>query len=166
LYLVVARIGRAHGVRGEVTVEVRTDLPEERFFIGARLRTDPESKGPLTIASVRDQSGTLILSFEQAKNREAAETLRNTLLLADVNPKDVNTSPNDFHISQIIDARVHDKNGVEIGRVVDVLALPAHDTLVIEVAGKEILIPFIKKYVPEVSIERREIKVDQWQEFQ
>jgi 16S rRNA processing protein RimM len=49
LLLVVGRIGRAHGVRGEATIEVRTDSPEERFAIGSILKTDPEDKGPLKI---------------------------------------------------------------------------------------------------------------------
>jgi 16S rRNA processing protein RimM len=159
LLLVVARIGRAHGVRGEVTVELRTDVPEERFFIGAQMKTDPAERGPLTIASVRDHSGTLVLSFKEASDRNSVEKLRNTLLLAEVDPTDSNTSPDDFHISQIVGATVIDEVGRRRGVVIDVLALPSQDTLVVDAEGKEILIPFVKAYVPEISIKDREIKV-------
>ena len=79
MLLVVGRIGRAHGVRGEVTIEVRTDFPEERFQIGAKLQTDPSERGPLTISSARDHSGILVLSFEEAKDRNEVEKLRNKI---------------------------------------------------------------------------------------
>ena len=53
MLLVVGRIGRAHGVLGEATIEIRTDLPQDRFIVGALLQTDPVANGPLTI----DQRG-------------------------------------------------------------------------------------------------------------
>ncbi|MFM2160378.1 MAG: hypothetical protein RLY39_909, partial [Actinomycetota bacterium] len=64
MQLVVARIGRAHGVLGEATIEVRTDQPEDRFCIGSVLATEPTTFGPLTITSVRDHNGTLLLGFK------------------------------------------------------------------------------------------------------
>lgn len=159
MLLVVGRIGRAHGVRGEVTIEVRTDNPDERFEIGSRLITDPEANGPLTIASARNHSGTLVLSFEEARDRNAVEKLRNTMLLAEVDPADANISPDDFHISQILGSSVIDENGVKRGVVVDVLSLPAQDTLVVNSDAREILIPFVTAYVPDVDIAKREIHV-------
>lgn len=146
-------------MRGEVTVELRTDLPEERLYVGASLQTDPASHGPLTITSARNHSGTLVLSFAEAKDRNAVEKLRNTLLLAEVDPTESNTSPNNFHISQIIGCGVIDESGISQGIVIDVLSLPSQDTLVIEKEGKEILVPFVKAFVPEISIESREITV-------
>jgi len=80
LLLVVGRIGRAHGVRGEATIEVRTDNPEERFAIGSILKTDPEDKGPLKITGAKVHSGTLLLSFEGYSDRNAVEKLRNVLI--------------------------------------------------------------------------------------
>jgi len=82
--LVVGRIGRAHGVLGEATVEVRTDLPEERFYVGAQFTTDPAKFGPLTIESARGHNGVLLLKFTTIKDRTAIEKLRDVLLLADV----------------------------------------------------------------------------------
>jgi 16S rRNA processing protein RimM len=153
--LVVGRIGRAHGVRGEATVEIRTDNPDARFYIGAKLTTDPKEKGPLVIKDLKVHSGTLLLSFEGVEDRTAVERLRNVLLLAEVDPKDSNVSEDDFHISQIIDCKVIDENGKAWGVVVDVLQLPAQDTLVIKVDGREVLVPFVKAYVPKVDIDNK-----------
>ena len=89
-------------MRGEVTVEIRTDNPEERFEIGSMLQTDPANKGPLKIRDARFHSGTLLLTFEGFADRNSVETLRNVLLLAEVDPRQVNTSEDDFHISQIV----------------------------------------------------------------
>ena len=165
MLLVVGRIGRAHGVRGEVTVEVRTDSPDERFKIGQILKTDPESNGPLIIESIRNNSGTLLLSFKNFNDRNAVEKLRNTLILAEVDPTQSNTSENDFHISQIVGAKVVDRNGKTLGLVKDVLSLPAQDTLVVDSDGAEVLVPFVKSYVPVVSIERAEITVENFEEL-
>ena len=165
MLLVVGRIGRAHGVRGEVTVEVRTDSPDERFKIGQILKTDPESNGPLIIESIRNNSGTLLLSFKNFNDRSAVEKLRNTLILAEVDPTQSNTSENDFHISQIVGAKVVDRNGKNLGLVKDVLSLPAQDTLVVDSDGAEVLVPFVKSYVPVVSIERAEITVENFEEL-
>ena len=159
MLLVVGRIGRAHGVRGEVTIEVRTDNPEARFDVGSRLATDPVGNGPLTIASARNHSGTLVLSFNEASDRNAVERLRNTLLLAEIDPADANISPDDFHISQIVGCTVIDENGSKVGEVLDVLSLPSQDTLVVKTDAREILIPFVTAYVPDIDISKREIRV-------
>ena len=62
--VVVGRIGRPHGVRGDVTVEVRTDDPDLRFVPGAVLRTDPADRGPLTVTGRRWHRDVLLLQFE------------------------------------------------------------------------------------------------------
>jgi len=160
LLLVVGRIGRAHGVRGEVTVEIRTDDPDSRFAIGTTLATDPENKGPLTIRDARFHSGTLLLSFNGFDDRTSVESLRNVLLLSDVNPKEANATEDDFHISQIVGSSVIDGEGIDWGLVVDVMHLPAQDTLVIDHNGREILVPFVKAFVPKVDIDKKIITVN------
>ncbi len=159
MLLVVGRIGRAHGVRGEATVEVRTDNPEERFYIGAELATDPKEKGPLVIRDVKVHNGVLLLAFQGYEDRTAVEKLRNVLLLAEVDPSEANVSEDDFHISQILDCQVVDETGKEWGVVTDVLQLPAQDTLVVNYGGKEVLVPFVKAYVPTVDIENKKLIV-------
>jgi 16S rRNA processing protein RimM len=142
-------------VRGDATIEVRTDNPESRFVVGAKLQTDPADKGPLVIRDVKVHSGTLLLSFEGVEDRTAVEKLRNVLLLADVNPAESNISEDDFHISQIVDCSVVDEHGKEWGTVVDVLQLPAQDTLVVKSGNIEILVPFVRAYVPEIDLAKK-----------
>lgn len=153
-------------MRGEVTVEIRTDDPDARFEIGSMLQTDPANKGPLKIRDARFHNGTLLLNFEGFADRNSVETLRNVLLLAEVDPRQVNTSEDDFHISQIVGCSVVDEAGVNLGTVKDVLNLPAQDTLVIESNGKEILVPFVRTFVPTVDIERKLIRVSHMERLQ
>jgi 16S rRNA processing protein RimM len=77
----VGRIGRAHGILGEATIEVRTDEPERRFAVGSEVLTET---GKLVISSARVHNGILLLGFEGIKNRNEIENLRNTLLYAEV----------------------------------------------------------------------------------
>ncbi len=161
MLLVVGRIGRAHGVLGEATIEIRTDLPDERFFVGARLVTDPVSNGPLTIESVRDHNGILLLKFEEVKDRTAIERIRDTLLLADIDLVEdhLSGSADEYHVQQLIGCDVVDVDGVKLGVLADVLNLPGQDLLAIQSATGELLLPFIAEFVPEVDIENRRIVV-------
>jgi 16S rRNA processing protein RimM len=152
-------------VRGEATIEIRTDVPDARFYEGAILETDPKDKGPLTIKEVKVHSGTLLLSFAGVNDRTAVEKLRNVLLLAEVNPEDSNVSEDDFHISQIIDCQAVDESGTELGVVIDVLQLPAQDTLVVLHNQREILIPFVKAYVPTVDINNKKLVINNFAEL-
>lgn len=152
-------------MRGEVTIECRTDRPDERFYDGAVLATDPHARGPLTVTSVRDHNGTILLTFKDIVDRNTAETLRNTLLLAEIDPAQSHDSADDFHLSEIVGCTILDSSGKRRGEVVDVMALPAHDTLVVEIEGVEILIPFVKRYIPDVRIDQHEIVVEDLEDF-
>jgi len=159
MLLTVARIGRVHGVLGEVTIEVRTDEPDERFFVGSVLATEPASFGPLTISSVRDHNGILLLGFNGIKDRNSAEKLRDVLLVADVDVDAQSEDEDDFHIQQLLGCRVVTEAGVEVGLVTDVVPLPGQDLLAIDRAGKELLIPFVRSIVPQVDVKNKVITV-------
>ncbi len=159
MLLTVARIGRVHGVLGEVTIEVRTDEPDERFFIGSVLATEPASFGPLTITSVRNHNGILLLGFQGILDRNAAEKLRDVLLVADVDVNAEGFDEDDFHIQQLLGCRVVTESGTEIGLVTDVVPLPGQDLLAVDNAGKEILIPFVRAIVPTVDVKNKLITV-------
>ena len=148
-------------MRGEATIEIRTDDPDSRFAIGNTLQTDPSNKGPLTIRDARFHSGTLLLSFNGVDDRNAVEVLRNFLLMADVNPEDANISDDDFHISQVVGCKVLDSSAKEWGVVTDVLHLPAQDTLVINYDGREILVPFVKTFVPTIDVDKKVIIINE-----
>ncbi|MGW1596532.1 ribosome maturation factor RimM [Streptomyces sp. NPDC002343] len=153
MQLVVARIGRAHGIKGEVTVEVRTDEPELRLAPGAVLATDPASAGPLTIATGRVHSGRLLLRFEGVTDRNAAEALRNTLLIAEVDPEELPEDEDEFYDHQLIDLDVVAEDGTEIGRITEISHLPSQDLFIVERPdGSEVLIPFVEEIVTEIDL--------------
>ena len=160
MLLVVGRIGRAHGVLGETTVEVRTDLPEERFYTGAVLTTDPVHFGPLTIESARGHNGVLLLKFREIKDRTAIEQLRNVLLMAEVDVEEDFDNEDDFHVQQLLGSKVITVGGVEVGILSDVINLPGQDLLAVDSPHGEILIPFVTEIVPVVDVKNKTITID------
>ena len=158
--VVVGRIGRPHGVRGEVTVEVRTDDPDLRFVPGAVLRTDPPERGPITITGVHWHSGTLLLRLEGVDSREAAEAVRNTELVVAVADLPEIEDPDSYYDHQLVGLTARLPDGTDIGRVT-VIRHEAQDLLVVRRAdGGEALIPFVSAIVPTVDLEGGFIVVD------
>ncbi|MFF6998134.1 ribosome maturation factor RimM [Streptomyces sp. NPDC008313] len=161
MQLVVARVGRAHGIKGEVTVEVRTDEPELRLAPGAVLATDPASAGPLTIETGRVHSGRLLLRFAGVRDRNGAEALRNTLLIAEVDPDEAPEDPDEFYDHQLMDLDVVTVDGTEVGRITEISHLPSQDLFVVERAdGSEVLIPFVEEIVTEIDLEEQRAVID------
>lgn len=159
--LVVGRIGRAHGITGEITVEVRTDEPELRFAPGTVLHTEPAGSGPLSVESGRAHSGRLLLRFAGVRDRTAAEALRGTLLLADVDPDELPDDPEEFYDHQLIGLAVRTVAGAEVGEIAEVAHLPYQDLLVVRgPGGGEVLVPFVAEIVPEVDVARRLAVID------
>ncbi|MFG2523854.1 ribosome maturation factor RimM [Streptomyces sp. NPDC048527] len=161
MQLVVARIGRAHGIKGEVTVEVRTDEPELRLGPGAVLATAPASTGPLTIETGRVHSGRLLLRFEGVRDRTAAEALRNTLLIAEVDPEELPEDEDEFYDHQLMDLDVVTTDGVEVGRITEISHLPSQDLFIVERPdGSEVMIPFVEEIVTEIDLEEQRAIID------
>ncbi|GAA0323193.1 ribosome maturation factor RimM [Streptomyces turgidiscabies] len=161
MQLVVARVGRAHGIKGEVTVEVRTDEPELRLPPGAVLATDPASVGPLTIETGRVHSGRLLLRFEGVHDRTGAEALRNTLLIADVDPEEMPEGEDEYYDHQLMDLDVVLVDGTEVGRITEISHLPSQDLFVVERAdGSEVYIPFVEEIVVEIDLEKQRAVID------
>ncbi|MGN9838701.1 ribosome maturation factor RimM [Nonomuraea sp. H19] len=160
MQLVVGRIGRPHGVRGDVTVEVRTDEPERRFAVGTSITTDPADKGPLVIAGRRWHKGMLLMTFEGVAGRDAAEELRGTMLVIDSAEVEPSDDPDEFHDHQLIGLAVETVSGDPVGEVEDVLH-HGQDLLVVRRKGQDdALIPFVKALVPEVDLEAGRLVVD------
>ena len=158
--VVVGRIGRPHGIRGEVTVEPRTDEPDARFAPGAVLQVD----GPvrqLTVGRAHWHSGRLLIAFEGVDDRDKAEALRGVLLEVDRAPDETPADPEEFYDSALVGCAAVDPVGALIGTVLDVVHLPAQDLLDVEtVSGRRALIPFVAEIVPTVDIAERRIVVD------
>lgn len=155
--LLVGRIGRAHGILGEATIEVRSDEPDRRFGIGAKLQSDEH--GELTIISGRVHNGILLLGFAGYTDRNQIEKLRNVLLYADVDIDEEREDEDDFHVLQLIGCTAVLENGEIFGEVTDVINLPGQDLLAIKTANAESLIPFVRQLVPIVDVEARRVVV-------
>jgi 16S rRNA processing protein RimM len=153
----VGRIGKAHGILGEATIEVRTDEAEERFAIGAVLETD--NHGNLIVASARVHNGILLLGFQGIEDRNSIEALRNELLYADVDIQAPGIDEDDYHVLQLIGCTAYLVDGDEFGIVTDVLNLPGQDVLVIKNAESEVLIPFVHQLVPVVDVKEKRMTI-------
>ncbi len=158
--VVVGRIGRPHGVRGEVTVEVRTDDPDLRFAPGAVLRTEPTDRGPLTIAACRWHREVLLLAIDGVESREAAEELRNTELHVPVADLPALEDPNVYYDHQLVGLTARLPDGTELGTVSAVRHEGADLLVVRRVEGGELLVPFVTAIVPTVDVPGGVVVVD------
>jgi 16S rRNA processing protein RimM len=160
--VIVGRIGRPHGVRGDLVVGVRTDEPDARFVVGARLDTDPAGVGPLTVAAVRWHSGELVVRFTGITDRTVAGGLTGTWLSVDSQTLDAPQDPDEFRDHQLIGLTVRTKDGDVVGVVADILH-HGQDVLAIRPAADprgELLVPFVKAIVTEVDIAGGTLVID------
>jgi 16S rRNA processing protein RimM len=153
----VGRIGKAHGILGEATIEVRTDEAEDRFAIGAVLET--ENHGNITVVSARVHNGILLLGFDGIDSRNAIEALRNELLYSEVDIDAPGIDEDDYHVLQLIGCKAYLVDGDEYGEIAEVLNLPGQDVLVIKNKDGETLIPFVRQLVPVVDIAAKRLTV-------
>ena len=179
MLLVVGQIGKPHGIRGEVSVAVRTDEPEERFAAGAvfttevprdrRVSTAPAAApgvshqvpGKLVVESVRWHQGRGIVQFEGVHDRDVAEGLRGVLLQVDSADVAAPDDPDEFHDHQLVGLRVESLDGADLGVVARIDHAPAADLIVLDkTAGGTALIPFVSRIVPTVDLAGGRIVVD------
>ncbi|NYJ00776.1 16S rRNA processing protein RimM [Nocardioides thalensis] len=155
--LVVGRIGKPHGIRGEVTVDVRTDEPDLRYVAGARLLAAPPKGSAfphreLTVARTRWHQGVLLATFEELGDRNAAEAARGVLLRAAVPLDETPEDPEEFYDHQLIGLAAYDVDGTRLGEVTG-LVHGAQDLLQVRTPdGHEGLVPFVTALVPEVDL--------------
>ena len=154
----VGRIGKPHGLRGEVTVEVRTDEPERRFASGAALRAQaPRGSAfgvsELTVARMRWHSSRLLVTFEELSGRDAAESARGVLLHATLAAGETPDDPDEYYDHQLVGLTAYDEDRRELGEVSAVVHGGAQDLLTIRTPdGRDALVPFVKALVPEVDL--------------
>lgn len=161
MQLVVGRVGRAHGIRGDVAVDVRTDDPEHRFAPGSVLDTEPAERGPLTVTAARTHAGRLLVSFAGVTDRSGAEALRGMLLVADSATSPAPEDPEEYWDHQLVGLAAVTVGGEPLGPVEEVLHPPGGDLLVIRRADAgELLVPFVRAIVPEVDLRAGRLVVD------
>ncbi|MEO9094185.1 MAG: ribosome maturation factor RimM, partial [Microbacteriaceae bacterium] len=131
MLLAVGRIGRPHGIKGEVTVEVLTDDPDTRFAPGASLVTDPIDVGPLVVVSAGRSGSITTLHFAGFDDRTAAESLRGTILNIEAAGLPELSDPDDFYDRDLIGLSALDPSGVELGVVTAILHAPAAPVLTV-----------------------------------
>ncbi|MFI9532704.1 ribosome maturation factor RimM [Nocardia fusca] len=163
--LVVGRVARSHGVRGELVVEVRTDEPEARFAPGAVLHGRAARAAQVrdfTVESAREHSGRLLVNLVGVTDRTAADALRGMLFLVDSEELGPSEDPDEFYDHELEGLRVQLTDGTEVGTVTEVLHSAAGELLSIRAAadGREILVPFVTAIVPTVSIADAMIVID------
>ncbi len=164
--LVVGRVVKAHGVTGEVVVEVRTDDPDNRFAPGTRLRARPSRDGPeraYVIESAREHSGRLLVRLAGVAGRDAADALRGTVFVVDSEELPPIDDPDEFYDHQLEGLRVLTTAGAPVGTVAEVSAHRRRGTARGDVpreTAAEVLVPFVSAIVTAVSLEDRTIEID------
>jgi 16S rRNA processing protein RimM len=168
MQVTVGRIGRPHGIRGDVVIGVRTDEPELRFAVGSRLDTDPPGVGPLTVAAKRWHSGALLVRFAGVKDRDAAAALGGTWLTVDSGTLAAPEDPDEFRDHDLVGLSVRTADGTVVGTVEDVLHYGQDVLAVRPLGGREggtaapaaILVPFVKAIVTEVDVAAGVLVID------
>jgi len=161
--VLVGVVLRAHGLRGEVAVDVHTDSPGERFTPGARLdahRTGAPDR-VLTVDVARPHSGRLLVRFVEAPDRDAAEELRGTRLLVDSRALPPTDDPDEFHAHQLEGLRVELADGTVAGTVREVVHGPGGELLVVARPDlPDALVPFVRVIVPTVDLDAGRMVLD------
>jgi 16S rRNA processing protein RimM len=165
---VIARIGKPHGLHGEVTVQLHTDQPERRLAVGAVLDTEAAAgtgvPRALTVRSTRVHNGVWLLGFAEVPDRTGAESLRGTRLVLDDAADEGGADPDDddaFSEDELVGLRVVDPSGADLGEVSGLELGSAQDRLLVTLTdGREVLVPFVEAIVPEVDVEGGRVVLD------
>jgi 16S rRNA processing protein RimM len=171
MLLYVGHVSKPHGLRGEVTVVLRTDEPEARFTPGAVLATEVSDRAPapgawpvppsLTVEAARLHQGALIVQFDGIYDRNLAEALRGVVLGVDSAQVPPPTDPDEFNDHQLVGLTAVSPTGEPLGEVTRVDHAAASDLLVLRrPEGGTALIPFVKAIVPEVDLAGGRVVVD------
>ena len=157
LEVVVATIGKAHGLRGEVALVLRTDQPEERFRAGTIFRVDgPEGERALTVAGTRAQQGRWYVRFTEVTDRTDAESLRGAELSTQVD-----ADQEAWYPSQLKGLTVRHVDGHDLGTVHGIEHYPAQDLLIVRTRDRGLVqLPLVHELVPELDLEAGTVLAD------
>lgn len=164
--LVVGRVVKSHGVRGELVVEVRTDSPEQRFAPGSRLvgrtgRGRTSADREVVIEAARSHSGRLLVRLDGIRDRDSADAVRGMLLIVDSDSLPAPDDPDEFHDHQLVGLRALDTAGVVLGEVTEITHTPAGELLGVRLEdGTDALVPFVTEMVPEVDLDAGTCVID------
>lgn len=165
--VLIARIGKPHGLRGEVTVQVHTDDPRARLVEGAHFTTEAAAGSgvprELTVTSARSHRGVWLLSFAEIPDRTGAESLRGTRLFAAAHAA-TNGGPSDdegWYEDELVGLTAYDPSGMIVGQVSGLRTGSAQDLLVLTLPDHhEAMVPFVTALVPVVDVPGGRVVVD------
>ena len=156
-FLVVGKLGKPHGVHGEILMDVYTDFPERIkpglvVYIGKQFQ-------PLQIANVRSHARGLLLCFKDYQSRDEAAELRN--LLVQVRTADRPELPQgDYYQHQLLGLQVVDESDTRLGCITAIIETGANDVYVVQnETGSEVLIPAIESVILEINLEEKQVRV-------
>ena len=158
MLVVVGIVGKPHGLRGGVSITLRTDDPDVRFAPGSVLRCSDGHER--TVATSQWHGNRLICTFAGVVDRNGAEALRGLVLEVERDPNERPADPDEFFDSDLTGARVQLMDGSLVGEVTEVIHLPAQDLLAVSTEKGEVLVPFVSEIVPVVDLARRVITID------
>jgi 16S rRNA processing protein RimM len=156
-FIVVGRLRRPHGVRGEIVLEVLTDFPE-RLRTGVTVFIGPEHR-PYLLRGRRPIDEGLLVAFRGLSNREEVLQLRNQEVF--VRTDDLPAlEEGEYYHHQIVGLRVINETGEVLGKVTDIIETGSNDVYVIRPeSGREILLPVLDKTILDVNLDRGELRV-------
>ena len=157
VYLVVGFLRRAHGVRGEIIMDLHTDFPE-RLQSGRKLFVGEEHK-PMTLSGTRPHAKGMLVKLKGVETPEDAAPLRNQWVF--VRAADVPALPEGkLYQHELFGFEVVDENGNLLGKLVEIIETGANDVYVVrDESGKEILLPAIASVILETDPARRLMRV-------
>jgi 16S rRNA processing protein RimM len=162
--LLVGRVVKAHGITGEVVVDIRTDDPDTRFAPGNRLRAIRPRGGAdersYVIDSVREHGARLLVRFAGVADRDAADALRGSLFVIDSDDLPPIDEPDTYYDHQLEGLRVKTASGQDVGVVAEVLHTAAGELLAVQRETGEVLVPFVGAIVTSVSLDDGTIEID------
>ncbi|MCT1866228.1 ribosome maturation factor RimM [Dermabacter sp. p3-SID358] len=162
--VVVGTIGKAHGLKGEVSLLVRTDIPEERLVRGAEFDVEGAEGGParLTLTSTRVQQGRWYAKFAEVQGRTAAEGLRGADLTLELDrEEEFEEDPDAWYPEELKGLEVRTDDGRVLGTVIGLDHYPAQDLLIVRASdARKVMLPFVEELVPEVDLENGVVLAD------
>lgn len=161
--LLVGRVAKAHGISGELAVDIHTDVPDERFVPGAVLtaRLRDRSVRPVTVTTARPHSGRLLVRFDEVPDRTAAENMRGAQLLVDADELPPSDDPDAFYDHELEGLAAVLLDGTSVGTVKEIARGPGGELLVLKLEdGTEGLVPFVREIVPEVDVKGGRVVID------
>jgi len=160
-YLVVGRIVKPHGLLGEVKAILPKNIAEIFTSFEEVIIATPAGREIMTTTAkrVRATPKGYLIAFEAISSIEEAERLRNTHIYVKKTslPK---LGEGEYYFFQILDSKVYDEDGEELGHVVDLIETGSNDVAVVRADdGEEKLVPLVKEYVVELNLSKRRIVV-------